>query len=45
LRIEAVDPGAAVAWLENVRQLHTRFLARRAALPDSAMDIAADRAR
>ena len=45
LSVEPVAPAAATVWLEEVRQLHGGILGDRKCFPDSAPELAADRAR
>jgi predicted DNA-binding antitoxin AbrB/MazE fold protein len=45
LNVEPAKGEDAKAWLESVRQFQQDFIQRKGVLPDSAMDIAADRLR
>lgn len=45
LSVEIPPPESAQRWLKDVRELHRRTIARHGVLPDSTIDIAADRLR
>ena len=45
LRVESVPAETPQQWLENVRKIHIVIVGRQGFLPDSANDIAMDRAR
>jgi predicted DNA-binding antitoxin AbrB/MazE fold protein len=45
LEIEPVEARDAAAWLEETDRLRNRLAAEHGIFPDSALDIAADRAR
>jgi predicted DNA-binding antitoxin AbrB/MazE fold protein len=45
LEIEPLEKQEAMAWLNSVREMHRQFIERRGFLPDTTVDIAADRVR
>lgn len=45
LNIEAAERPTPAAWLEQILSVQAEIVARQGILPDSASDIAADRAR
>jgi predicted DNA-binding antitoxin AbrB/MazE fold protein len=45
LTFQPADGQTALGWLERIRELQTAVVRRQGYLPDSATDIAADRAR
>ena len=45
LNIEPAKGQDAKTWLEVVKQFHQEFIQRKGSLPDSTLDIAADRLR
>ncbi|MBU4273070.1 MAG: antitoxin family protein [Planctomycetes bacterium] len=45
LEIKTVEQEEALAWLEKVSESRRRFAAEHGLLPDSTLDIAADRMR
>jgi len=45
LTIEPVRASDALAWLEQMRQLHQAIIAAQGCFPDSTLDIAEDRMR
>ena len=45
LSVEPAEKAEAEAWLERVKRRHAEFITRHGYLPDSASEIAEDRAR
>ena len=45
LTIEVVPPGLTTEWLDSVQEFQRRLRAGHGTLPDSTLDIAADRRR